>query len=76
MIKRRGCQRLEGKHILEVCMCFKPGLGLLKVKGNKETGLQRKHLQKAKLRRQVLLCAIAKQLRKKGHSYMGFSSIF
>jgi len=51
-------------------------MGLLKVKGNKETGLQRKHLQKAKLRRQVLLCAIAKQLRKKGHSYMGFSSIF
>jgi len=53
-------------------MGFKFGTGLLKGKGNKETRLQRKHLQKAKLRRQVLLCAIAKQLKKKTHCYMGF----
>ena len=74
-IKRQGCQRLEGKQILKGCMGFKPGTGLLKGKGNKETRLQRKHLQKAKLRRQVLLCAVAKQLRKKTRCYMGFFSL-
>lgn len=65
--KRQGCQRPEGKQIFKGCMGCKSGTGLLKGKGNKETRLQRKHLQKAKLRRQVLLCAIARQLKKKTH---------
>lgn len=73
-IKRQGCQRLEGKRILKGCMSFKSGTGLVKGKGNGGTRLQRKHLQKVKLRRQVLLCAIAKQLKKKTCCYMGFFS--
>lgn len=52
VIKIQGCQRLKGIRILKGCI--KSGTGLLKRKGNEEAGLQRKHLQKAKLRRQVL----------------------
>lgn len=73
-IKRQGCQRLEGKRVLKGCMGFKSGTGLVKGKGNGGTRLQRKHLQKVKFRRQVLLCAIAKQLKKKTRCYMGFFS--
>lgn len=52
-------------------MGFQPGTGLLKGKGDKESRLQGEHLQKAKLTRQVLLCAIAKQLRQKMRCYTG-----
>lgn len=54
------------------CRGFMSGPGLLKGKGKNKTRLQRKHLQKAKLRREVVVCAIAKQPRKKTLCSVGF----
>lgn len=73
-IERQRCQRLKGKQIVKGYLGCKSGTGWLKGKGDTETRLRRKQLQKAKLRRQLLLCASARQLRKKTCPNIGFLS--